>query len=272
MPSFGSFGELTGWHESHRRDQDLAKAIQLTDFGNGLDSVTILNRHDLTRESTAKKRAFARCYVRGAKEELACERWAQAKQNLTTALNLGLTSWTVHRRVDLLAQILSGKTEARPPNAWFERYRCPCEICAATNASLLESARCRGIVNEPCVPVYQSNVDGVYAVGVYRWAGDEDSLNALSRMIRWLKKNEGEEICKYLGWLLVSGFRDENADVLKEADILVRVPADPERTSERGFDNIAELGQWIERFAIIPLAESLHKTVATADLRHVPWS
>jgi ComF family protein len=92
-------------------------------------------------------------------------------------------------------------------------------------------------------------------------------------MIRWLKKNEGEETCKYLGWLLVSGLRVDRPDFLREADALVAVPSDPERTRRRGFDNIAELASWMERFAILPWEkDTLKKTVATPDLRQLSWS
>ena len=128
-------------------------------------------------------------------------------------------------------------------------------------------AKCTAIVKAPLRPVSRQQISAHYALGVYRWRGDPDALNPLSEMIRWLKGNQGEQVCSYLAYLLVASLRGDTG-FLAEADVIVPVPADPGRREERGFDNMAVIVDAMESFCLVPQVSGLLlKIRPTRDLR-----
>jgi predicted amidophosphoribosyltransferase len=195
-----------------------------------------------------------------------------AEQWLKKALNLGFHPWHLGRRIELVKHAQSGSRKCKLEDGdWIARSMAGCRECVP-DPTPLDCARCVAAVRPPSRPVNPPNVEEVFSLGVYRWQGDPDSINPLSRMIRWLKSNDGKESCKYLAYLLVEGLR-QATNLLREVDCIVPVPTDPARGRERGFDNILELAGGVESFALVPLASGvLVKTRATQDLRRLSWS
>ena len=74
-------------------------------------------------------------------------------------------------------------------------------------------------------------------------------------------------MCEYLAYIFVEAMKEET-DFLSKADMIVSIPADPERAKERGFDNIAELAADMEVYSLVPRAGGvLSKVKSTQDLR-----
>ena len=272
--TFGSFADLGRYVQANAKHTNLNEAATLAQAGRGDEAAALLDRHDLGGEPQAERLRYGWCYVQSAKAAINRAEWSRAHHRLVKALNLGYQPWHVHRRLGLVNEAAAGAPRVLRPTAgdWVDRCMADCQSCVP-EPTPLTCARCRGILKEPCRPVYQANVARLFALGVYRWQGDPDSFNPLSRMIRWLKGNEGKDSCRYLAYLLVEGLREhEGSQFLVEADVVVPVPSDPQRGRERGFDNIMELASHVEGLALLPLARDvLLKTRPTEDLRHLAW-
>jgi predicted amidophosphoribosyltransferase len=270
--AFGSFGDLLDHQKKGRRRADLKKAAELLKAGEPEQASSLLATHDLSGEAAADRIRFGQCFAGAAKAAIARQEWQIAEQRLRQALNLGYHQWHLHRRLELLEQVRTGRLKYRLEEGdWIERAMTGCRKCVP-DPQPLDCAKCLGILKPPCKPVYQDNLDALFSLGVYRWQGDPDSLNPLSRMIRWLKRRDGKEACKYLGYLLVQGLR-RDTHLLARADCIVPVPADPTRLRQRGFDNILEIACAMESFSLVSLArETLVKTRPTEDLRRLSWS
>ncbi len=267
--SFGSFGDLARHLKSKESIDEINEAMSLTAAGRHVEAANILRSRDWSKAATEDQRRYSACFYAAAKTAIARDDRRIAEADVRAALNLGHNAWHVNRRMELLR---SRRGDHVPPSEWVERTRCSCSSCAAKGSTPLVSARCAGVLRPPCKPIYLEHVSDLYALGVYRWTGDPDSWNPLSRMIRWMKRNEGREVCRYLAFLLTEAMRNETS-LLEEADLLVPTPRDPGRASERGFDNVAEIALGIEEIALVPYArDTLEKPRTTAPLRSLPWN
>jgi predicted amidophosphoribosyltransferase len=277
--TFGSFGELAGHFQSRdairkseERQQILTRAVGLANAGHGAEAVDVVDSCDWQDASPAEQLQCGVCYAAAGRQCIADGKLAPAHARLIQARRLGYAPWHVGKRLDLLSRFQSGHLEDQLPSEWAGRFELTCGNCDKDSPSPLVCARCRGVLMTPALPVYQTHVSGLYALGVYRWQGDPDSLNVLSRAIRWLKGHDGKSICQYLAFLLVSGLRGDTK-FLARADVVVPVPADPERIRERGCDNVAELSAHVATFSLMPLAtDVLLKVKGSTDLRHLSWA
>jgi len=271
--SFSSFGELKqGFkeleREARKRDlsRDIENARQLSVAGSPLDAADILSAHDPDCFPPNKHKTVAKCFYEAGKAAISVAELKSARHYFNLCLNLGLDGWHVHRRIQLVNEVHKTDREIESLDRWL----CTCPACKLDGPSLLRTAKCKRLVNKPCKPVFQQHLSELYAVGVYRWQGDENSYNALSRMIRFMKTERADQLCKVLAKLLVEGLEEEAISILQRADCLVPVPADPGRGRDRGFNNVMDITRWIERFALIPRnTDVLRKTRATENLRHV---
>ncbi len=208
------------------------------------------------------------CIV-AAKVAVAQRDWPGAQRHLSQAATLGNGQWHVNRRLELVNLVRQGRSTPEPPANWAERFMGHCATCSQPTRTPLSCAKCVQYVKPPATAVNFRHVDEHYSLGVYRWQGDPESCNALSRMIRWLKAEKGDEVLRYLAYLLSCGIRTET-QFLQAADILVPVPPDPNRRQERGFNNVTQLARYMESYCVLPIAEEmLVKTKATDDLRQM---
>lgn len=272
VQSFDSFGDLAAHLTTKARQRDLQVALRLAQNGRPVEAVDCLKGYDLSAEAPNAKTEYGRCYHEAAKAFLVEGDYATAIRYLKEAITLGFAPWYVNRRLDLVRGALGNDFKTRPDPAWLEQYTQSCETCGYDEPSPLDCARCAKHLRSPVKPVFYETIFDLYALGVYRWTGDPQSFNALSRMIRWMKKREGRASCEFLAYLLVEALR-QDTDYLKQADVVISVPPDPVRTRERGFDNIAEMAVHMERYSLIPRADLvLLKTRATPDLRSLSAS
>ncbi|MCK4849704.1 MAG: ComF family protein [Phycisphaerae bacterium] len=253
-----------------QQQEHLQQAIQFHHKGQHFDAIAILDKYDLATESPEHQQAYARCYVDAAKMACHSQNLAGARRCLARAVNLGCRCWYVNKRLELISAVQKGRGRVAPKDNWINEVKC--NSCDKENPGPLVCVKCRGGVTAPSTEVLREDVAEIYALGVYRWKGDVDAANALSRVIRLMKKDEVNRLCESLGYLLVTALRQDTS-MLKEADVLASVPPDPERWRERGFDNVACLTSYMEKFALVPLiSDILVKTRATPDLRQLSRS
>ena len=270
MTEFESFGDLKKAIERREKRQAYDRALALAADGGYGQAAAALDALDLSDLPPKARHDCSRCYAEAAKRAAASLDLGQAHDRLRRALGLGLNVWHVHKRHELVNRALAGRIQVQPDSRWTNTLACP--DCDQSDPTPLACAKCMGAVRPPATMAALYSVSEPYSLGVYRWRGDPDAANVLSRMIRLMKKQEGKQICHYLAYLLASGLR-EDTDSLQQADVLVPVPPDPERVRERGFDNVAQLAMDLEDYGLIPLASGvLLKTRATGDLRPLPRS
>ena len=94
-------------------------------------------------------------------------------------------------------------------------------------------------------------IDEFFALGTYRWQGDEKSGDQFSRWVRRLKDGD-VLVSKHLGRLLADWIWSET-HCLKDADLLVTVPGEPQREARRGFNPPEELAKAIQGCLGVPL-------------------
>jgi predicted amidophosphoribosyltransferase len=153
-----------------------------------------------------------------------------------------------------------------------DRWLCHCAGCQTTGISVLNTMRCRELI-DPVERTIESNVlSELYCVGAYRWAMDQNHFNSLSRLIRLMKTESAEHLPVLLGRLVTDALALDMPEVLERTDVLIPVPPDTVRAAWRGFDNVAAIAEWISEFSHIPLDTlTLEKPSPTKDLRQVPF-
>ena len=267
LQSFGSFGDLSKHFKVKARQKELRRALEMSDGGSVLEAVKLFDAYDFSKETANVQLRYGMCYIKAAKLAIRQGNLTASRDYLKRAINLECGQWYVQHRLELVYQLLRGELQTEPDEDWIEKYTLSCSDCHYVEPTPLVCAKCTAVLKPPIKPVYTSELSDLYSLGVYRWRGDPDSYNSLSRMIRFMKKHESRKICDYLAYLLIEALGEEK-DFLSKADIIVSVPADPERLKERGFDNIAELANSMEIYSLIPRAGGvLLKIKSTQDLR-----
>ena len=105
-------------------------------------------------------------------------------------------------------------------------------------------------------------IEGVSAVGVYRWAGDSNRNDKLSQLIRNLKRGE-QGMPALFGRILADHVQATNTcmEWIQELDYMVPIPAADRRTAERGADIVLLMGKHLSYRLKIPLrAEFLKRS------------
>ena len=153
-----------------------------------------------------------------------------------------------------------------------DRWLCHCAGCQTTGISVLNTMRCRELI-DPVERTIESHVlSELYCVGAYRWAMDQNHFNSLSRLIRLMKSEPVEHLPVLLGRLVTDALTLDMPEVLERTDVLIPVPPDPVRAAWRGFDNVAAIAEWVSEFSHIRLDTfTLEKPSPTKDLRQVPF-
>ena len=97
-------------------------------------------------------------------------------------------------------------------------------------------------------------IDEVSAIGVYRWAGDRNSNERWSRLIREFKQGD-PTLPGFFGRILAEHMRTTPMcrAWLREVDYIVPVPAAESRRAERGFDILTKTGEHLSSRLGIPL-------------------
>ena len=267
LQSFNSFGDLSKHFKERAKQKDLQCALELSSSGNAHEAVKLLDNHNLSEETPADQVTYGQCYAEAAKMVIRQGDLKASRDYLKKAINLGYGRWHVQYKLKLIRQVLRNELQMEPDVDRIGQHTGSCSGCDHADPTPLTCAKCAGVLRSPVKPIYNDELSDLYSLGVYRWRGDPESYNPLSRMIRLMKKNESRKICDYLAYLLVEALEEET-DFLSEADMIVSVPADPERAKERGFDNIAELAIGMEVYSLVPRAGGvLLKVKSTQDLR-----
>ena len=109
-------------------------------------------------------------------------------------------------------------------------------------------------------------VDGISAVGVYRWAGDINRNERWSRLIREFKRGE-EGLPALFGRILAEHVRAMSTcrEWVRTVDCIVPVPAAVGRTAQRGADVVATTGEHLGTRLGIPVRTDFLRRKANAE-------
>ena len=111
-----------------------------------------------------------------------------------------------------------------------------------------------------------NRVDGISAVGVYRWAGDIDRNERWSRLIREFKRGD-EGLPALFGRLLAEHVRAATTcrEWVRTVDCIVPVPAAASRTAQRGADVVATTAEHLGARLGIPVRTDFLRRKAYAE-------
>jgi len=153
-----------------------------------------------------------------------------------------------------------------------DRWLCHCGTCLDVGVSVLNTMRCRQLIDPVERTIESHFLSELYCVAAYRWARDQNYFNSFSRLIRLMKTEPVEHLPVLFGRLVADALESDMPEVLECSDVLIPVPADPDRAARRGFDNVEAIAEWVSEFSHIPLdTTSLEKPSSTLDLRRVPF-
>ena len=153
-----------------------------------------------------------------------------------------------------------------------DRWLCHCQQCLSVGVSVLNTMRCRQLMDPVERTIESHFLSELYCVAAYRWARDQNYFNSFSRLIRLMKAEPVEHLPILFGRLVADALQSDMPEVLEYSDMLIPVPADPVRAAFRGFDNVEAIAEWVSEFSHIPLnTTSLEKPSPTLDLRRVPF-
>lgn len=109
-------------------------------------------------------------------------------------------------------------------------------------------------------------IDGIDAVGVYRWAGDINRNERWSRLIREFKRGE-KGLPAFFGRILAEHVRATPIcrEWMREVDYIVPVPASDRRTAERGADIVARTGEHLSTRLGVPIRSDLLRRKANSE-------
>ena len=106
----------------------------------------------------------------------------------------------------------------------------------------------------------------------YRSGYDPGKADALSRLIRMIKHGVDESVIHQLGAYLAA-YAFHGTPVMTACDLVIAVPTDRERLTQRGYSIPLILAQEVSRACAIPLHDHLVRTTGKAvELRHVAKS
>ncbi len=121
----------------------------------------------------------------------------------------------------------------------------------------------------------QPAVDEVWALGAYISRGAQ-SGTPISRFIRLGKEPlpvEEQQAMSLVGGIILCHFILHETTVLREADLVVSIPANPGRYADRGWSLPDELAKSIERHLAVPFEfDLLRSTAADIQLRGMSWT
>jgi len=115
-------------------------------------------------------------------------------------------------------------------------------------------------------PLAIQYVDSILSIGIYRWKGDGRASEALSMMLRLFKGGE-EHTVDFMKYLTVE-YLKQNTHFLEDIDIIVPVPAEPNRVQKRGFDLALEIATAISLTQAIPLEQPLYRKIDGISAKH----
>ncbi len=103
-------------------------------------------------------------------------------------------------------------------------------------------------------------LNGVFVTCMRPYHRRDRLKDPFSELIRLHKRKPLGDL---LGYLLAAHIR-RNTDLLSHVDLIVPVPADPERSAERGFYPVGHLARETSAYLSLPYRELLRKSVGTA--------
>jgi predicted amidophosphoribosyltransferase len=113
-------------------------------------------------------------------------------------------------------------------------------------------------------------VEFAACAAAYRSGWDPQASDALSALIRLMKKGVEEETIQRLGALLAA-YIHAATPVLRWADFVVPVPTQPERLTQRGYSIPGILAEEVSKMCAVPLHDELVRpTGGVIELRTVP--
>lgn len=109
-------------------------------------------------------------------------------------------------------------------------------------------------------------IDGIAAVGVYRWTGDINRNERWSRLIREFKRGE-KGLPAFFGRILAEHVRTTPIcrEWMREVDYIVPVPASDRRTAERGADIVARTGEHLSTRLGVPIRTDFLRRKANSE-------
>ena len=137
-------------------------------------------------------------------------------------------------------------------------------------AAVLHYVRKAGYLYPPPVGLREeAHLDEFFALGTYRWQGDENSGDQFTRWVRRLK--DGDRIVsKHLGRLLGDWIWSET-DCVKDTDFLATVPGEPQREAQRGFNPPDVLGGAVQDCLGVPLLLSVLERDESSRARELAY-
>jgi predicted amidophosphoribosyltransferase len=136
-------------------------------------------------------------------------------------------------------------------------FVCRCPGCSVNGLNLYRSALCKGRGVEPIGdPDFAFREEFVSAFA-YRWRRDPKR-----DLISWLyldfkDGHRDEQTIELLAILLLEFVLEGHPWFLRDIDLIVPVPPDPNRIRERGFDPVADVFGLFSKLICIPLVEGL---------------
>ena len=138
-------------------------------------------------------------------------------------------------------------------------------------APFLHVVRKAGYLNPPIVALRgKPSLEEFHALGTYRWQGDQNSSDRFTQWVRRLK-NGDRTVAEHLGLLLGDWIWAETA-VLRDADFLVTVPADPQRQGQRGFNPPDVLAEAIQERLGIPVLKDVLARSESSRARELSYA
>ncbi|MFC1880979.1 ComF family protein [Thermodesulfobacteriota bacterium] len=122
--------------------------------------------------------------------------------------------------------------------------------------SYFNCAQCKKLIKIPSKKLRSKDfLKKVYRVGIYRWRGDPNASETYSQLLLAFKSNQ-PDLAKHFANLLSDFFYTNNL-AIAENDILVSVPADPERWTGRGYNPPTALAKELSKNICIPFIDNL---------------
>jgi predicted amidophosphoribosyltransferase len=138
-------------------------------------------------------------------------------------------------------------------------FVCTCSGCRVNGPQLYRSVLCKGRGVEPIGESDFAFSEESISAFAYRWRRDP-KRDLVSRLYLDFKEgHRDEETFELLAVLLLEFVLDFHSRFLRDIDLIVPVPPDPNRIRQRGFDPVADVFGLFSKLICIPMVEGLLK-------------
>lgn len=248
-----------------RMHADLADGIDCAEKGNFKDATQFFNSvKDLTGLEVSLKAKIKDAYYCRGKELQYLWNLNEARACFEKARNIDINDIALLARIKLLQNHRVYRT---PNNIGKFREMLKEGFTVGRYGSLqypfVELADKYELIQEPEYPIYESDkIEMFLCIGIYQkqWEG----RHMLSTLIRRYKRFAHPELAYPFAWLLADIIRSRT-ELLKQIDIIVPMPSNPNNQVERGFTPCLLIAQELSACLAVPYYELF--TVAAMNYR-----